>query len=98
MSSSRLRDLVHLLLANAAIAILVVLYRSWFISPNPATISLSFLLVILVVATRGRLWVAVVTAVFATGAFKAIETTRVMGTTSSELRPLMVDAGACAVQ
>ncbi len=69
MSSSRLRDAVHLLLANAAIAALVALYRSWFLSPNPATIALSFLLVILVVATRGRLWVAVVTAVFATAAF-----------------------------
>ncbi len=31
--------------------------------------SLSFLLVILIVATRGRLWVAVTTAVVATGAF-----------------------------
>src|SRR3990172_7327851 len=69
MTSSRLRDLVDLILANAAIAVLVALYRSWFASSNPATVSLSFLLVILVVATRGRLWVAVVTAIIATGAF-----------------------------
>ncbi|HEY7697333.1 MAG TPA: DUF4118 domain-containing protein, partial [Vicinamibacteria bacterium] len=67
--SPRLRDLVDLLLANSAIAALVALYRSWLPSPNPATISLSFLLVILVVATRGRLWVAVATAFLATGAF-----------------------------
>jgi len=68
MTPSRLWDLVDLFLANAAIFILVALYRIWFESSNPATISLSFLLVILVVATRGRLWVAVVTAVIATGA------------------------------
>ena len=68
MTPSRLWDLVDLFLANAAVFILVALYRIWFESSNAATISLSFLLVILVVATRGRLWVAVVTAVIATGA------------------------------
>jgi two-component system sensor histidine kinase KdpD len=69
MTSSRLWGFFDVLLANAAIAVLVVLYRSWFENSNPATVSLSFLLVILLVATRGRLWVAVVTAVIATGAF-----------------------------
>jgi two-component system, OmpR family, sensor histidine kinase KdpD len=69
VAAGRIRDLFDLLLANAAIAVLVAAYRSWFPSENPATVSLSFLLVILVVATRGRLWVAVVTAVIATGAF-----------------------------
>jgi two-component system sensor histidine kinase KdpD len=68
MAAARLRDLVDLLLANAAIAVLIALYRSWFASPSPATVSLSFLLVILVVATQGRLWVAVATAIIATGA------------------------------
>ncbi len=68
MTSSRLWDLVELFIANAAIFVLVALYRIWFESSTPATVSLSFLLVILVVATRGPLWVAVVTAVIATGA------------------------------
>ncbi|HEY7820141.1 MAG TPA: DUF4118 domain-containing protein, partial [Vicinamibacteria bacterium] len=69
MAAGRIRDFVNLLLANAALIVLVTVYRLWFESSNPATVSLSFLLVILVVATRGRLWVAVVTAFIATAAF-----------------------------
>jgi two-component system sensor histidine kinase KdpD len=68
MAERRLRDFVDLLLGNAVIAVLVALYRGWFSTLNPATISLSFLLVILVVATQSRLWVAVATAVVATAA------------------------------
>jgi two-component system sensor histidine kinase KdpD len=69
MAARRLRDLVDLFLANAALAFVVVVYRGWLPGDNPVTASLSFLLVILVVATRGRLWVAVVTAFIATAAF-----------------------------
>ncbi len=69
MAAPRVRDLVDLLLANSAIAVLVAVYRNFLPSENPTTVSLSFLLVILTVATRGRLWVAVATAFVATGAF-----------------------------
>jgi two-component system sensor histidine kinase KdpD len=69
MAAGRIRDLLHLLLANAALAVLLVVYTEWLPGRNPVTASLSFLLVILVVATRGRLWVAVATAFLATAAF-----------------------------
>ncbi len=68
MAARRVRDFFDLLLANSAIFLLVAVYGR-LLPGNPATVSLSFLLVILIVATRGRLWVAVVTAFVATGAF-----------------------------
>jgi two-component system sensor histidine kinase KdpD len=66
---ARWRDLVDLVIASSAIAVLTAIYRTWFATPNPTTVSLSFLLVILVVATRARPWVAVGTAIVATAVF-----------------------------
>jgi two-component system sensor histidine kinase KdpD len=65
---SRFRDVAPLVFANAAILLLVFLYAGWLENVTPTTVSLSFLLVILLTATWGRLWVAVVTAIAATAA------------------------------
>ncbi|MGH9323949.1 MAG: sensor histidine kinase [Vicinamibacteria bacterium] len=69
MKTARWRDLLDLLFANAALAALTALHLRSVSFANPATVPLSFLLVILVVATRGRLSVAVITAFIATAVF-----------------------------
>jgi two-component system sensor histidine kinase KdpD len=60
----RLREVAELGLALAALAVCTYVFRhaQW---ANPTTVSLAFLILILLVATRFALWIAVVTAVIA---------------------------------
>ncbi len=58
-------DLVRLAAGTGAIAAAVVVYVQWFDVSNVATVSTTFLLIVLVVAATSRLWVAVVTSVVA---------------------------------
>ncbi len=58
-------DLRHLTFAFAAIAAVVLLYVKWLRVSNAATVSTTFLMVVLVVAATSRLWVAVVTSLAA---------------------------------
>jgi two-component system, OmpR family, sensor histidine kinase KdpD len=62
------RDVLVLLGGLAATFLTVALLR-WLPGVAPATVGLSLLLVVLVTATFGTLWIAIVAAVVATGAF-----------------------------
>ncbi len=63
------RELAYLVAACCGIIGSTVLFRRFVPFANPTTVSLSFLLVILLVATRSGLWVAIATALFATALF-----------------------------
>ena len=67
MTSSR--DAVHLVAGLAGVAIVTAVYARWLHVSNAATISTTFLLIVLVVAATSRLWVAVVTSIVAMLAF-----------------------------
>jgi two-component system, OmpR family, sensor histidine kinase KdpD len=54
-----------LLVGLAAIGLLTALYFSWLGVTNPTTVALSFLLVVLIVATVSKRWVAVATSLMA---------------------------------
>jgi two-component system sensor histidine kinase KdpD len=54
-----------LLVSLAAIGLLTALYFSWLGVTNPTIVALSFLLVVLIVATVSRRWVAVATSLMA---------------------------------
>jgi K+-sensing histidine kinase KdpD len=58
-------DLRHLALALASIVTITVVYRTWLHVSNATTVSMTFLLAVLVVAAASRLWVAVVTSIAA---------------------------------
>ena len=62
-------DVARALTSLAAIAGLTAIYVSWRPTPNPTTVALSFLLIILFVAAASRLWVAVIASVTAALAF-----------------------------
>jgi two-component system sensor histidine kinase KdpD len=59
------RDAGHLAASLAAVAAVTYLYVAWLRVFNAATVSTTFLLIVLVVAATSRLWVAVVTSVVA---------------------------------
>src|SRR5471030_3130648 len=63
------RNLTRLVAALAALAFVTWAYVSWLQVTNATTVALSFLLVVLVVATTSRLWVAVATSMAAMLAF-----------------------------
>ena len=52
-------DISHLLAGTAGVAVVTVVCLMWLHQANTATVSLSYLLLILFVATSSRLWVAV---------------------------------------
>jgi two-component system sensor histidine kinase KdpD len=58
-------DLIRLAAGLAAVAAVSFLYVSWLHVSNPATVSVTFLLVVLLVAATSRFWVAAVTSVAA---------------------------------
>jgi two-component system sensor histidine kinase KdpD len=58
-------DLVRLTAGMGAVAAVVAVYLQWLDVSNVATISTTFLLIVLLVAATSRLWVAVVTSVAA---------------------------------
>jgi two-component system sensor histidine kinase KdpD len=65
MASARSADTVHLLAALGAIGAATLAYVRWLHQSNTATVSITFLLVVLVVAASSRLWVAVATSIAA---------------------------------
>ncbi|HWB29037.1 MAG TPA: DUF4118 domain-containing protein [Vicinamibacterales bacterium] len=65
MRHARPLDLVHLLFALVAIAVVTLVCRQWLNETNTATISITFLLLVLVIAAYSHLWVAVVTSLAA---------------------------------
>ena len=68
MTTFSRRELLHLLLGLIGVAAVIVTYRLG-LETNATTIALSFLLVVLFVASSSRLWVAVFTSVAAMVAF-----------------------------
>ena len=58
-----------LLSGTAGIAALALVFTRWTQVSNPATVALSFLVVVLLVAATARLWVAVTTSLAAMLAF-----------------------------
>jgi two-component system sensor histidine kinase KdpD len=65
MSSARAADGVRVAAAFAAIAVVTLAYIHWLRESNTTTVSITFLLVVLVVAATSRLRVAVVTSIAA---------------------------------
>src|ERR1700722_3271125 len=63
------RDLARLTTALAGLGLVTFAYIDWLHVTNATTVALSFLLVVLVVATASRLWVAVATSLAAMLAF-----------------------------
>jgi two-component system, OmpR family, sensor histidine kinase KdpD len=63
------RDLLRLTAALVALGAVTFVYADWLHVTNATTIALSFLLIVLVVATASRLWVAVATSLAAMLAF-----------------------------
>ena len=61
----RLSDARRLLAALGVVAAVTLVYKGWLHVSNPATISTTFLLVVLLVATRSRFWIAAVTSLAA---------------------------------
>lgn len=59
------RDAAHLAASLIAVAAVTFVYVRWLGVSNAATVSITFLLVVLVAATMSRLWVAVATSVAA---------------------------------
>jgi two-component system sensor histidine kinase KdpD len=62
-------DVRKLILGMAGIAALALVFRVWTAVSNEATVALSFLVVVLLVAATARLWVAVTTSLAAMMAF-----------------------------
>jgi two-component system sensor histidine kinase KdpD len=60
-----LRDTARLAASLAAVAAVTFIYGNWLRVSNPATVSTTFLMIVLVVAATSRLWIAVVTSVVA---------------------------------
>ena len=69
MAQRLARDSTFLATALGSLALVVAVYRYGFGVSNPTIAALTFLLVVLIVASASRLWVAVVTAVGAMLAF-----------------------------
>ena len=65
----RSSDVRKLILGVAGIAALALVFRVWTEVSNAATVALSFLIVVLLVAATARLWVAVATSLAAMTAF-----------------------------
>ena len=65
MARSRASETVHAIAALAAVAAVTWIYVRWLDVENAATVSTTYLLVVIVVAAVSRLWVAVVTSVVA---------------------------------
>lgn len=63
------RNTTHLAAAIGAIALVTLLYVKWLNVSNAATVSTTFLLIVLVTAATSRLWIAVVTSIAAMVAF-----------------------------
>ncbi len=63
------RDTAHLAAGLAAVAVVTAVYAWWLQVANAATVSTTFLLIVLLVAATSRLWVAVVTSIAAMLAF-----------------------------
>jgi two-component system sensor histidine kinase KdpD len=61
----RSSDVRHLLTALAAVSAVALVYGRWLHVSNPATVSTTYLLVVLLVATRSRFWIAAVTSLAA---------------------------------
>jgi two-component system sensor histidine kinase KdpD len=61
--------LVPLLAGSIAIALLVVVYHSWLNVTNPTIVALSFLLIVLLVASGATRWVAIATSLLAFASF-----------------------------
>ena len=59
------RDAVHLTASLAAVSAVTFVYVTWLHVRNAATVSTTFLLIVLVVATTSRLWIAVATSIAA---------------------------------
>jgi two-component system, OmpR family, sensor histidine kinase KdpD len=64
-SSRRLSDSVRLGIGLSAVVAVTLIYVKWLQVSNAATVSTTFLLVVLLVAATSRLWVAVVTSIVA---------------------------------
>ena len=62
-------DAMRLALALISIAAITAVYVRWLHLSNPTTVSMTFLVVVLVTAATARLWVAVVTSLVAVVAF-----------------------------
>ena len=62
-------DAIRLALAVLSIAAITFVYVRWLHVSNPTTVSMTFLVVVLVTAATARLWVAVVTSLIAVVAF-----------------------------
>ena len=58
-------DARRLLTALAIVAAVTLVYRRWLHVSNPATLSTTYLLIVLLVATRSRFWIAAVTSLAA---------------------------------
>jgi len=58
-------EVPRLLAALGVVAAVTLVYRAWLHVSNPATISTTYLLVVLLVATRSRFWIAAVTSLAA---------------------------------
>ncbi|RPJ74050.1 MAG: DUF4118 domain-containing protein, partial [Acidobacteria bacterium] len=65
LMSGRSRDARRLLAALGAVAAVTLVYGRWLHVSNPATVSTTYLLVVLLVATRSRFWIAAVTSLAA---------------------------------
>ncbi len=63
------RDAIRLALALLSTAAITFIYVRWLHVSNPTTVSMTFLVVVLVTAATARLWVAVVTSLVAVLAF-----------------------------
>ncbi len=59
------RDAVHCAASLAAVAAVTLVYARWLHVSNAATVSTTFLMLVLVVATTSRLWISIVTSVAA---------------------------------
>jgi len=66
---TRAADARHLLSGLIGIAVFTAVFSAWTAISSPATVALSFLIVVLLVAATARLWVAVATSVGAMAAF-----------------------------
>jgi two-component system sensor histidine kinase KdpD len=64
-SSRRLSDSVRLGIGLSAVAAITLIYVKWLDVSNAATVSTTFLLVVLLVAATSRLWVAVMLSIVA---------------------------------
>src|SRR5687768_3955804 len=63
------RDAIQLALALLSTAAITAVYVRWLHVSNPTTVSMTFLMVVLVTAATARLWVAMVTSLVAVVTF-----------------------------